>query len=85
MLTKISRLSSFILKIIAILTMTLDHVGFMMEAYSLNPTLVIIFRSIGRLAVPLFAFLLVEGVTHTKSFPKYVFRLVIVATAILIT
>ena len=72
-------LSGFWLKIIAILTMTIDHLGFFMG----NDTpLAITFRFIGRLSLPLFCFLIAEGVIHTKSFKKYALRLGIVASLI---
>ena len=65
---KITCLSSFILKIVALVTMTFDHVGLMLEM--LYPTkldileMAGVFRIIGRLALPLFVFMIVEGVIH---------------------
>ncbi len=67
-------LSSFWLKIIALLTMTIDHVGLL---FNIEP-----FRYIGRLALPLFCLMIAEGVIHTKSFKKYVLRLGIMASVI---
>ena len=67
-------LSSFWLKIIALLTMTIDHVGLL---FRIEP-----FRYIGRLALPLFCLMIAEGVIHTKSFKKYVLRLGIMASVI---
>ena len=67
-------LSSFWLKIIALLTMTVDHVGLL---FNIEP-----FRYIGRLALPLFCLMIAEGVIHTKSFKKYVLRLGIMASVI---
>ena len=78
--------SSFILKIFAILFMTLDHVGiYLRMSYPYNNNvniLVTIFRSFGRLALPLFIFMIVEGVIHTRSFKKYVLKLGILAILI---
>ena len=74
--------SSFVLKIIAFLTMTLDHIGVMSYSYYLSGTWIDIFRIIGRLAMPLFCFMIVEGVIHTKSFGKYALRLGILAALI---
>ena len=71
-------LNSFWIKIIALLTMTIDHVGFLLPAGPLNLT----FRIIGRIAFPLFAFMIAEGAIHTKSFSKYALRLGIMASAI---
>ena len=74
--------SSFVLKIIAFLTMTIDHIGVMASTYYLVGTWVDVFRIIGRLAMPLFCFMIVEGVLHTKSFKKYALRLGILAILI---
>lgn len=64
-------LSGSNLKILAIITMIIDHVGvvFFPGQY--------IFRIIGRLAFPIYAFLLVEGMLHTRNISKYLFRLLI--------
>lgn len=86
---KITVLSSFILKIAAIVFMTLDHVGLLLSM--LYPTdlsivgtygVATIFRTFGRLALPLFAFMIVEGVIHTKNIKKYFLRLGILAALI---
>lgn len=66
---------NFILKILALLTMTLDHIGYMLQEYYLVPELANVFRIIGRFALPLFCFMIVEGVLHTKSFKKYALRM----------
>ena len=66
-------ISSFALKIIAILSMLVDHTGAMLfpQQYFL--------RVIGRLAFPIFAFLIVEGYTHTKNVYRYMGRLALFA------
>ena len=68
-------LSSFWIKIIALLTMTIDHIGVMFNNF-------LPCRYIGRLALPLFCFMITEGVIHTKNFKKYALRLGIMASAI---
>ena len=68
-------LSSFWIKIIALLTMTVDHIGVMFNNF-------LPCRYIGRLALPLFCFMIAEGVIHTKNFKKYALRLGIMASAI---
>lgn len=58
-------MSSAVLKLIAIITMLIDHVGLLFFPQHL------IFRMVGRLSFPLFCFLLVQGFLHTKSRGKY--------------
>jgi hypothetical protein len=70
----ILRLNAFQLKIIALFTMTLDHIG-SYQTFTINRTANDILRIIGRIAAPLFLFMVVEGLRHTQSKPKYVFRL----------
>ena len=53
--------SNNVLKIIACITMLLDHMGFIL--FPEYP----IFRIIGRIAFPIFAFLLAEGCYYTKN------------------
>lgn len=53
------------LKIIALLTMTADHIG-----HILYPDVGIL-RIIGRLSLPIFAFMIAEGCHHTRSMGKY--------------
>src|SRR6056297_2543004 len=62
-------MTSFHLKLIAITTMLIDHIGAV-----LFPE-IIVFRIIGRLAFPLFAFLLTEGYRHTSNLKSYLIRL----------
>lgn len=78
-------LSGFILKLIAFATMTIDHVGAMLQMnVGENYGLAIAFRVIGRLALPLFCFLVAEGFYHTKKPGNYMLRLGIMATVIAI-
>lgn len=70
-------MSSFGLKMIAIITMLIDHIGAVLIPS--NTTAYLIFRSIGRLAFPIFAFLIVEGFYHTRDVKKYLTRLGIFA------
>jgi len=65
-------MSSFILKLIAILTMFIDHTGMIMDSYT--P-----FRIVGRVAFPIFLFLCAEGCIHTKDIKKYLIRLSVFA------
>ena len=86
-----SGISGSTLKLIAVFTMLIDHTGatvlrtlchlpsvtaipgrqaFFVSAYNLS-------RSIGRIAFPIFCFLLVEGFLHTRNVAKYVFRMLL--------
>ncbi len=67
-------LSNFDLKLIAIITMTIDHIGVVFGTPFYN-----FLRAVGRLSFPIFAFLLTEGYIHTKSFGKYFLRLLVLA------
>ena len=69
------KLTSFQLKLLAIITMTIDHIGF----FLINPPLYFVFRCIGRIAFPLFCFMIAEGFTHTKSIKNYILRLSLLA------
>ena len=66
-------MTSFILKIIALISMFCDHFG---DAYLKHFS---ILNLIGRIAFPIFAFQISEGYTHTKNVKKYFFRLGIFA------
>lgn len=74
-------LDGFWIKILAILTMTIDHIGVYMPASPWT----LAFRYIGRLALPLFIFMVVEGALHTKNFKKYALRIGVMAAFISIT
>ena len=66
-------LSGSALKIIALVSMTMDHIAYyLMEHGSLMYDLM---RTMGRMAFPIFAFLLVEGYVHTRSTGKYALNL----------
>lgn len=66
-------LSNNQLKILAMIAMTLDHVG----AYLLPQVMWL--RIVGRLAFPIYAFMIAEGCRHTRSMPRYFFSLAAMA------
>lgn len=62
-------LTAYHLKLIAVVTMLIDHVGL-----ALLPQVTFL-RIIGRIAFPIFAFLIAEGCRYTSSRWKYALRL----------
>lgn len=69
------RLTTFHLKLIALLTMTIDHIGYYLIPVS-DPNYVW-FRFIGRIAFVLFAFLSAEAMAHTRHPWRYVATLAV--------
>lgn len=64
-------MSVLVLKIIAVVSMLLDHIGYSLDIYVL--------RCIGRLAFPIFAYLIGNGFRHTTSPVRYLSRLLLLA------
>ena len=64
-------MSSFVIKIIAIISMIFDHASDAIIGHFS------FFNLIGRIAFPLFCFQLVNGFKHTKNIYKYMLRLII--------
>ena len=83
-------MTSFALKIIAIVSMTLDHFakiigqGGLLQLYSdpvsamnsldalrMTSFILHLMEVLGRMAFPLFAFMLAEGCAKTRSMPRY--------------
>lgn len=62
------------IKIIALVTMTIDHIGvnFFPDIY--------IFRVIGRISFPLFSYMIAEGCRYTKNKLKYFFSVLLLGT-----
>lgn len=60
-----------VLKIIALVTMVIDHIGWLLIP---APTSYI-FRAIGRIAMPIFAFFVAQGYHYTRSKKRYILTL----------
>ena len=76
--------SSAVLKYIAMLTMLIDHIAasgliFLLIDAGMSTRLYFISRMIGRIAFPIYVFLLVEGFVHTKDIKKYIIRIALFA------
>lgn len=67
-------MSIFALKMIACMTMILDHIK-----YAIPETTCFLTQYWGRISFPLFAFLVGEGYSHTSNLPKYYKRILIFA------
>ena len=76
-LAKIPTFSGSVLKIIAIVSMVIDHCAyFLMDN---NSTLYEAIRCVGRIAFPVFAFLIAEGFAYTHNRKRYFTRLLVFA------
>ena len=83
-------LSGSALKLIAVITMLLDHIGHVFSALPIlrqplftvlgeTITIYFILRKVGRLAFPIYCFLIGEGLRHTRNQIKYLLRLLVFA------
>ncbi|MDD6010682.1 MAG: TraX family protein [Lachnospiraceae bacterium] len=77
------------LKLIAYITMLIDHTAHILlqngimvtypQCFPYVKPVMILMRGIGRIAFPIFSFLLVEGLIHTRSRVKYLLRILLLA------
>jgi hypothetical protein len=81
-------LSGSSLKLLALLSMLVDHLGICLRPLLLHPLLLVfgrvltpywLMRAFGRLAFPIFCFLLTEGFRHTRSRGRHALNLLIFA------
>ncbi len=74
-------LNEFWIKVIAIFSMTLDHIGYFLQEYAVNNAIMantgLVFRVLGRIAFPLYIFMLAEGLRKTHDRLNYILRLAI--------
>lgn len=84
---KLHFISGSALKVLAVACMLIDHIGVLLHPdrillftlFGRQVTLYFLMRLIGRLAFPIFAFLLIEGYQHTRSKVRYGVSLLILA------
>ena len=85
-MSKFAVFSSFLLKISAFILMAADHIGLAIISFFPYTKGIAeassVLRGFGRLAMPLFVFMIVEGVIHTKNIKKYFLRLGVMAAII---
>ncbi|MCL2747780.1 MAG: conjugal transfer protein TraX [Oscillospiraceae bacterium] len=68
------------LRLLAVLSMLVDHVGYALAGTGAVPEYVTTaMRLVGRLAMPIYCFLIAEGFFHTKHVGKYAGRLLMFA------
>ena len=84
-------LSGSMLKMIAVISMTIDHIAYFLLLHepalreglfsigNAEVTVYFLLRCVGRLAFPIFAFLIVEGFLHTRNQQRYGRDLLILA------
>ncbi len=77
------RVNANILKVIAIFLMLIDHIGYY-YSFAFTPETYYILRSIGRISMPIFLYLLIQGFFYTKNLKAYVLRLLLIAITTLI-
>lgn len=71
-------MTSSLLKLIAIISMLIDHIGaylFYSGSDIVSPQGINLMRSIGRMALPIFAYFLVVGYFKTRDSKKYISRM----------
>ncbi len=87
-MSKLLKISTFWITLLAIIFMTLDHTGlFLQVLYPDQESILVtarILRTFGRFALPLFAFNIVNGVRHTSSFKRYILRISSLALIVMI-
>ena len=77
-------INSFVLELIAIITMTFDHIGIFLSFIPGTQEAVSILRLLGRICFPIILFLIIEGAKYTKNQNKYLIRIGIMAVIITI-
>lgn len=69
-------MSVFVMKLIAVLSMITDHLGYFLSPLYIPRGVYYVMRSIGRIAFPVYCFLIVNGYEKTHDVKGYLTRLV---------
>ncbi len=72
-------LSSLVLKILACLLMSLDHIALLFVSPVTQETLYYVLRAVGKISFPIFAYLAFRGTYQTHNIRNYLLRLLIPA------
>jgi len=72
-------INSNILKIIAIVFMLIDHFAYYFK-YAISNDTYYILRILGRIAMPIFVYLIIQGYFHTRNIWRYIFNIFTLAT-----
>lgn len=70
-------MTSFVIKLIALASMLIDHCALVLTPYYAPYYYVL--RGVGRIAFPLYCFMIAESFTHTRSPRRYLWRLLLFA------
>ena len=69
-------MSVFWMKLLAVVSMVIDHIGVFLFPRFVSHDVYLIFRSIGRFAFPVYCFLIVNGSQKTGDVKRYLTRLI---------
>lgn len=73
-------MNALLLKIIACATMLIDHIGYEMQSFGIGSAdTAALFRIIGRVSFPIFAFMIAQGFKKTHNVLLYLIRILSVA------
>ena len=77
-MSRLKLISASQLKVLAFLTMIIDHFAYFFY-FLLNDKVYYSLRCIGRISMPIFAFLIYQGIKHTSNLSKYRKRILALA------
>lgn len=78
MLKKLKIFTASDLKIVAFITMVIDHIAYFLY-FILNDNIFYIMRAIGRISMPVFAYLIYQGIKNTSNIVNYRRRIILCA------